>query len=195
MQKSPRSSRKTRVVEATAYHEAGHAVVAYLLNAPVKRKGATIIPNPEEGSTGCVHAGFTFRRGHRPDENKSDVVRLRCERQAMVLLAGVEAQRKFNRRSVRSYHTQSDFNGAVGLMEYFFESPVLEANLKCFTAWVESLFEQHPYAWQCVKAVATALLEKEQLSGAELQDVIETALGIPRYSRQKPAPSRDGKAA
>jgi hypothetical protein len=96
--------------------------------------------------------------------SKSDAVRLRCEREALVSLAGVEAQRKFNPRSVRKHHGQHDFHSAVLLMGYFFESPVLEPSLEFLPVRVQSLFENHPYAWRGVAAVATALLERESSS-------------------------------
>jgi len=86
----------------------------------------------------------------KPDVSKSDAVRLRCERQAMVLWAGTEAQRKFNRRSVRIYHGQDDFRAAVSLMGCFFESPVLEACLRFLRVRVKDLFEipEHGGAWK-----------------------------------------------
>jgi hypothetical protein len=88
------------------------------------------------------------------------------------------AQRKFNSRSVRSHHGESDYHNAVNIMGYFFESPVLEANLKFLEIQVQSLFEQHPYAWRCVKAVAARLLERKKLTGSELIEVIEQTIGI-----------------
>jgi hypothetical protein len=91
---------------------------------------------------------------------------------AMVSLAGIIAQRMHSPRSVRNYHAQSDCHNAVDLMSYFFASPVLEANLEFLSVRVKSKFEHHIYAWRWVEAVAAALLEKKQLSGAELKEVI-----------------------
>jgi hypothetical protein len=96
----------------------------------------------------------------------------------MVLLAGNEAQRKFNKRSIRFHQGESDFYKADNLMSYFFfDPPVLEAYLKFLTASVCSLFEHHPHAWRCVQAVAAKLLERRQLSGVQLKEVIEATLG------------------
>jgi hypothetical protein len=91
------------------------------------------------------------------------------------------AQRKFNSRSVRSHRGESDFHKAVKMMGYFFESEVLEANLKFLEIRVRSLFEQHPYASRCVEAVAAALLERKKLTGPELIEVIEQAIGISKH--------------
>jgi hypothetical protein len=162
------SRRPRRALEATAYHEAGHVVAAFFFNVPFRKKGATIIPDGV--AFGGVHTKNIFR--DKPDVNDSDAVRLRCERKAMVSLAGIIAQRKFNNRSVRHGHGSADRETAIDLMSYFFAPPVLEANLKFLIVQVESLFEHHPYAWQLVEAVAAALLEKKQLSGAELRQII-----------------------
>jgi hypothetical protein len=173
--RAPTPPRRSLREAATAYHEAGHAVAAYFLHVPFRKAGATIMP---AGNAGCVYAGHIFQQGHRPDENSSDAVRLRCESEAMVFLAGTEAQRKFHKLSIRNHHGESDFHSAVKLMSYFFfDPPVLEAYLKFVTAWAHSFFEHHPYAWRCVEAVAAALAEKRHLSGAELTEVIESAIG------------------
>jgi hypothetical protein len=129
---SLRSNPRTHRDEATAYHEAGHAVVAYFERVPLRQKGASIIPNREDGTAGRVFAWETFGERYRPDTKNTDAARIRCERAAMVFLAGIVAQRKFNSRSVRFHHGELDFHNAVNMMGYFFESPVLEANLKFF---------------------------------------------------------------
>jgi len=103
----------------------------------------------------------------------------------MVSLAGIIAQRMHSPRSVRNYHAQSDYHNAVDLMSYFFASPVLEANLEFLSVWVKSKFEHHIYAWRCVEAVA--LLEKKQLSGAELKEVILNEIQTQMAMRQQRA--------
>jgi hypothetical protein len=95
----------------------------------------------------------------------------------MVFLAGMVAQSKFSSRSVRNYHGHRDFHAAVDLMGYFFESPVLDRNLEFLAARMQVLFDQDPYAWKSVKAVAKALMEEKQLSGAQLTEVIKTKTG------------------
>jgi hypothetical protein len=180
-----------------AQAEAGHAVAAYFFGVPIKKKGATIISDPDKGTSGCLYIRNTIRE--RPDVSKSDRVRLCCEREALVFLAGMVAQRKFNRRSVRSYHGLPDYNAALDLMGYFFEPPVLDANLEFLTLRIQSeLFEDHPYAWRCVEAVAATLLEKKQLSGAELKEIIERTLGVRSETpipSNRTTPPRSGQAA
>ncbi len=64
--------------EATAYHEAGHAVVALALGRPVDR--VTIVPDPK-------HAGLCeFRKGSfRPSDDW-------LEREILIALGGVAAE-------------------------------------------------------------------------------------------------------
>ncbi len=66
--------------EATAYHEAGHAVVAHFERVPLRQKGASIIPNREDGTAGRVFAWETFGERYRPDTKNTDAARIRCER-------------------------------------------------------------------------------------------------------------------
>jgi hypothetical protein len=167
-----------KATPATAYHEAGHAVAAYFFGIPFRKKGATVIPNEDQGFSGCVHTSKKFG-GQRPDMDKTDAARLRCERHAMVSLAGMEAQRKFSRPSIRNYHGHHDYLNAVDLMSYFFfEEKVLDANLEFLRMRMVSLFDNHPYAWQCVTAVAEALLESKHLSGDQLTELIDLQMGI-----------------
>src|SRR5262245_52740101 len=98
-------------LEATAYHEAGHAVVAFQFHLRVK--SVTIIPDAERATSGsCSHAqGF----GPSIEYERSDRNRLRIERAVMCSLAGLEAQRKYRSSSVRNYHAQSDYAKAADL--------------------------------------------------------------------------------
>jgi ATP-dependent Zn protease len=85
-------------LEATAIHEAGHAVAAWLLR--VRVNSATIIPH--SGALGHVtHANPL--RGVDLEWDDSDRARLRAERYIKVCLAGPLAQKKFNPRSYRHW--------------------------------------------------------------------------------------------
>jgi hypothetical protein len=57
------------------------------------------------------------------DSDTSDKKRLRVERDILVALAGMEAQRRFRSRSVRRYHAQQDYQNAVDRASYFFPDP------------------------------------------------------------------------
>lgn len=102
--------------EATAYHEAGHAVVAFWLGLRVH--SVTIVPDAVGGTVGvCRHSAGI---GRSVDYDRSDRNRLRMERAVMCSLAGIEAQRKHRASSVRNYHAHSDYEKAVDLVSEFF---------------------------------------------------------------------------
>jgi hypothetical protein len=81
---SLRSNPRTHTDEAAAYHEAGDAVVAYFERVPLRRKGASIVPNREDGTAGRVFAWETLGARYRPDTKNTNAARIRCERAAMV---------------------------------------------------------------------------------------------------------------
>jgi len=61
MQMSAKQSRKpNRALQSTAYHEAGHAVIAHILKAPFGREGVTIVP--DGNAAGCVYTRSILER-------------------------------------------------------------------------------------------------------------------------------------
>ena len=74
-------------LEATAYHEAGHAVVAYVLGIEFWDDALTIKPTADYDGL------FTYTnplRGFGFEAEISDESRLKAERAVQVLLAGIE---------------------------------------------------------------------------------------------------------
>jgi hypothetical protein len=158
---------------ATAYHEAGHAVVAWCLDVEVG--SATIVPDndsaghvniePEEPST-CA----AICRGDPWDPS-----RLRAEKLVMRLQAGEVAQRRYNSYSVRRAHSKDDFKKCVGILRiYAPDEKKLDVmpHYLMLRKWTIHLIEQH---WHLVEAVAKALLERRELSGTQILDVILAA--------------------
>jgi ATP-dependent Zn protease len=104
------SKRKVSQMTATAYHEAGHAVVCHRLGIRVKR--ITIVPSDTNAGM-CTHDNIL--RGINPAFDGSDRCRMRLERLIKVSLAGQAAQRIWRPRSIRRYHSRSDFRLAAEL--------------------------------------------------------------------------------
>jgi hypothetical protein len=105
-----KASRK-RIVEATAHHEAGHAVVAW--RTGLKFKHVTIVPSEEGDSLGHVlHASAPG--WFRPDVELSGRVRLRIERHIVVGFAGQLAEAKF-RGKHPSWGMESDDQNAIAM--------------------------------------------------------------------------------
>ena len=156
---------------ATAYHEAGHVVIGYELGLPLGKHGVSIISNGD--SAGRAHVPFTFRNS--PEFDKSDRMRLHVERQAMVYFAGAEAQRKFNPRSVRHFHASSDYQNAVDLLSYFFESQVLEAYISFLVVRTRQTVNCAS-VWARIIAVAEALERQGHLTRHEAESVMKSAV-------------------
>src|SRR5215471_12724136 len=122
--------------EATAYHEAGHAVVAWVQG--YKPHNATIIP--DEDSHGHVLHADPLRR-IRLEWDNSDGARLRAEKAIRILLAGMTAQRKVSARSVRRWHAHGDYREAVEIAAAVSLSiEIKETN--AFLRWLQVQTEQ-----------------------------------------------------
>ena len=159
---------------ATAYHEAGHAVVKACLG--LGYSGISIVPDndswgrvesskPEKPST---YAAVDRRdRWHRS--------RFRAEKWVMVIQAGDMAQRRYDPTSVGISYSRSDFVKCnVLLLNYDPDkkNPDAEFHYDLLQKWTESLIEQH---WHLVEAVAKALLEHRELTGSQVRAVIHAA--------------------
>jgi hypothetical protein len=95
----------------TAYHEAGHAVIAWQYGIYLGR--ATIEPNEDYQGVvvGNLTAGIVkLDLGAIPPR-----VQRRIENYAILSLAGEAAQRRFNPRSVRKHHGHSDRQNVITL--------------------------------------------------------------------------------
>ena len=158
---------------ATAYHEAGHAVVASCLGRRVQ--GATVVPNDEsvghikiESEKPSTVAAIVQGDRWRPS-------RLQAEKRVMVLQAGGVAQRWYNSYSVRRWHSQNDVNKCVDILRAYAPDEKKQdvmPHYRLLHNWTTHLIMQH---WHEVEAVAKALLEHRKLSGTQICDVIRTA--------------------
>jgi hypothetical protein len=162
--------------QATAYHEAGHAVAAIHLGVGLGRKGISIISDDE--SWGFAHTLKGFRG--KPDGETTPSMHRAAEKQTVVMFAGEAAQRGFRPRSVRRHHASADRAGAVDLMDYFVGSnEELEATLERLHVRAVHLVEE-PIVWRKIGAVATALLELKRLTASEVKAICDGAMTVAR---------------
>lgn len=176
--------------EAVAYHEAGHAVVAFWLW--LRPRHASIIP--KEGSEGHVLERMLGKRTRLQIEfaDRFHTSRLQAEKRVMVAMAGVLAQRRFNPRSVRRYHGQSDREAVVEFLSQYApwrtgklsvrgpngkkvtvrQWQDMSSHEKLLSDWTKDLLDLR---WYSVEAVAKALLEKKQLSYEDIRVTIVEA--------------------
>ena len=158
---SRRDKRSAAGLEATAFHEAGHAVAAW--HAGLKIHRATIVPTP--GKHGSVKHVSPLRGIHL-DYDGSDRARLRAEADIVVCLAGPAAQRRHSPRSWRSWHGASDHERAADLaMRFNGSDEATSAHL----AWLAVVArDQVDSLWDLVERIARELVERRTLSGPEI---------------------------
>ena len=155
---------------ATAYHEAGHAVMALYLGVGLGRQGVSI--RPDEDSHGRVHT----RRGlhGNPETANSDKIRLGLERHAMISLAGHEAQRQFRASSVRRHHASQDRATAVDCLSFLVcSNEELTAYLHLLQIRTRQIVKL-PHIWAQIATVASELVQKRQLTPTQVRQIIRS---------------------
>jgi hypothetical protein len=151
-----------------AYHEAGHALIAYRLGLPV----GEVSIQPTESTAGWVRyqqpLAEIIQSGDTSDER-----RIRMERCAMVCLAGREAQMRFNFEELQEDDYRVDLDLITQALNQFShcEEEVLIYE-KLLEVRTRQLLDQ-PMAWEMVTGLATALLKNETMSGEEVHAVFE----------------------
>lgn len=152
--------------EATAYHEAGHAVVALVLERPVHR--VSILPNQQRLGQCEFGKGVV-----RPSE---DVL----EREALIALAGLAAEARFtgnygleeadrDLRYIRRLVLQRKSERAAPRYEHRLLSKV-EAMLA------------EAGAWKAVEMIAAELLEHGLISGRAARHLFDRASSLTEKS-------------
>jgi hypothetical protein len=176
MARKPR--RSTQV--ATAYHEAGHAVAAWRLGIALRRNGVTIVPDKERESSGSTSLVQTVRRADIDSSGRNSI---RAERAVQVMLAGQIAQRRYNPRSIRHYHAESDRKSAIDLLFYFTaDTKELEAWLKLLHIRTENMLS-NPDVWNAVKRLAAALVQMRTIRRKEAIEIIREGFKERLYAR------------
>jgi hypothetical protein len=158
----------------TAFHEAGHAVMAWWLGIPLHR--ASIIPDKD-------------RRGHilytpsMPLKSKLPGIakRWRLEAQiGMLVLAGLVAQRRLNTNFW--IETSEEYGKAADLIASVYNPWRRGAKsrqwwlLQRVVGLTEGVLEEH---WGTVTRIANALKKRHELSGEEIYTLIAEERGSP----------------
>ena len=162
-------ARASIALQATAFHEAGHAVAAWSCGLPVHR----VSIRPEGDAKGIVSHSNPLAR-IRLDIDGSDRARMRAEAAILVCLAGPAAQRRFNVRSYRKQHAASDFDMAAELALRL-NSSAKAAN--AYLAWLHIRADDLVAArWKIVTALADLLLERTELGRDAVPAAIQWAV-------------------
>ena len=152
--------------EKTAYHEAGHAVMARELRIRILR--VTIVP--AEDYDGLMVPG-TQGRGFRPDIDVTTRTAERVEREIMVRFAGPWAASLYSGKKPRL--EGPDFETSADLALYVASS---EEGTNAYLEWLwirtRDFLKHRPFVWSAVEALAKALLEQGTIGGRKAGAII-----------------------
>lgn len=140
----------------TAYHEAGHAVVAYYMGLAIE--SVSIVEDEE--SRGRVHSPLP--EGFQPDEQREGNIEV-LESHLAVCLAGATAQELFTGEFVEL--EGNDLYGATRLMGSLGDTASDEAEQRA-----KDILRTE---WTTVEALAARLLEQGELNSEQAVAVIE----------------------
>jgi Peptidase family M41 len=164
------SPSQLRERQGTAYHEAGHAVVALWLPLVPKMQRVTVVPNDAEGTLGCV------RHWHMPSFNPeldaTPRTRQRCAEMIIALLAGEIAERRAMGRV--SGH-QSDHEKARDLADWACDGS--QDQIPHFLRWLRIRAEELVATrWPAIEALAKTLLRENTIIGHwRIRELVLTA--------------------
>ncbi|MDF1738394.1 MAG: hypothetical protein P1U86_04480 [Verrucomicrobiales bacterium] len=155
------SSRQPDQRILTAYHEAGHAVIAIVVGRPVNK--VSIVPGGNRLGTCKMSKG---RKKASQDA---------LEAELLILLAGLAAEgRKSGRYNMQG--AAQDLRNAEKLAQFRAGNPgQAEKILKRTLDKVHHLFDQSAN-WAATKSIAEALLASESISGREADHLYRIAV-------------------
>lgn len=154
--------------EATAYHEAGHAVIRYLL--AFEPKSVTI------STTGTAQRVAKYGdplRGIKLDTDGSARARLRLEKAIRISYAGPLAEKKYSPHW-RASNGAYDFRRIeeLGLSACDGSSTQVQLFLRWLEVATQEMVDAH---WTAIERVAKRLLVHDRLAGAHISAVMRGA--------------------
>lgn len=172
-------------IEATAYHEAGHAVVGWFEGVPRRLLEASIVPDEAEGTLGHVKRGRSARvRDSEPDEHGEPRVvwrpfdpsadrRLaehRLRPSIVELYAGVIAEKRYTGRRYNWRGSEIDLTQAADLVGHIAGSERQAQKLSEYL-WVIAE-DDVALNWTDIDRVARELLVRKTLSGHAIRKLL-----------------------
>lgn len=150
---------------ATAYHEAGHAVIALALGRPIQR--VTIVP-------GKTHAGIDSLGQCQIQKGRFRPSKDGLEDEVLILFAGMAAEAQVTGQYSTAGATQ-DLRGVRRWVESRASGERQVARLERRLLDKTEHMLSDPALWQAVESIAAALLEHETISGRTARHLFEMA--------------------
>ena len=166
------NNRQNRTRERTAYHEAGHAVIAH--RCGVRFAYVTIVPG-EDSLGHLLH--HKWSRGFAPAVTVTPLMRERLESRILSALAGGLAEKKWSGR-YNAQGSKADHAAVINMADFIGgEGRVLEKYLAWLWARAEAMIETW---WPDIVAVAAALLEhpRGRLTHDEVRTMFLKRVGL-----------------
>jgi hypothetical protein len=166
------TKRERTKLERTAYHEAGHAVAAYVLH----RALGHVSIEPERGSLGHMKTR-RFEESFQPDAEVKRGTRERLEKEIMVCLAGPIAERRFvgRLRQDTIVGASRDFNDAARCADCLCgNSEETDAYLAWLSVRATNLIKL-AWHWRAIQTLAEALLEHRRIGHRKVREIIKQA--------------------
>lgn len=163
--------RTTKQLTATAYHEAGHAVIAFFERR--KYKSITIIPSGD--SEGCV-SGFQLIKNFNPDieVNRRELNYL--EKEIDILLAGPVATKLYSGIKYGGEGSGIDIITVAELACYLYSSDEqINAYFNLMYICMRDRLRV-PHIWAAIESLSKALLEQGTISYKKSREIIRGAM-------------------
>ena len=163
------SKKKLTKIERTAYHEAGHAVVAHFLRYAHKVRKVTIVPDDKKNTLGHATSWAKPSVDHNDADSKTYMT---IQSEIMGLLAGGTAEKLASgRRNPKG--SSFDMHGAVDLAVSLHGSGELAS---AYVDWLARLVEAMLRSqWKYVQQVAQSLLTHKTLTRKGIEDAFRCA--------------------
>lgn len=178
--KMVRRSNRSRLWR-TAYHEAGHAVIAYTAHRPIKE--VSIVPVNGESLGHCASKPLTDKSIQEGapgfmwfDTAEENAIRRKAERDAMCSLAGRIAEEEFvGQTTTRTKIGGScDAHDVYGILECLAWGDELDAYVGWLWERTKAMLFWQPH-WFAVERLAALLVERRRISGRLARATIRKA--------------------
>ncbi len=163
---TPKPPKATKSLTATAYHEAGHAVIAWHLRLGIGR--VSIVPDPDRGSLG--HIETKVPRWIDPDVDLSPAAQDWLQRRIQMSLAGRASEKLFTGRW-NHVGARGDYRSATDLALYVCGS---SEEISAFIKWLDLRTRATvKFHGAQIAKVAAALLEHHTLRPRDVERLIQ----------------------
>lgn len=160
--------KRTRLLESVAFHEAGHAVVAWTVGVRLRELSMV----EAFRNRGRAPPPPFFRRTVRPPATWEQMPRKRLENMALVCLAGPAAQLRYFPTHFRRAYALADVRQASGLLEFLAPEP---RELSAYVSLIEIRARNTlsaPGIWPAVEALSEGLLRRVTLRVGDIRTIV-----------------------